>query len=165
MNEQHENKITLPGGEFELCINGNPAAYSARQNTELGYYGDNDTLRKPDGMYEVWLNAADFKKGDVITARILGVPLEPDSSDECTINLNGVKDGVTYGLGTVDLMWEPAAQQLFATDIIDGGGKLTFNGSLQDYPYFPRDYRFKCIVAWINGCGNAEYDIISYCTC
>ncbi|MBR4385952.1 MAG: tetratricopeptide repeat protein [Treponema sp.] len=165
MNEQVENKITLPVGEFELRINGNPATYSAKQNTELGYYGDNDTLHKPDGMYEICLDAADFKKGDVITAKILGVPLEPDTSDECTINLNGVKDGITYGLGTVDLMWEPAEQQLFATDIIDGGFKLTFNGSLQDYPCFPKDYRLKFIVAWINGDGEAEYDVISYCTC
>ena len=157
--------LVIPSAEFELCINGKPLPYIAKQNIEMGYYFDNDTFRQPDEMYEIWLNAADFKNGDVVTGKIIGVPLNPDTTDECTINLLGVKDGISYGLGTVDLNWEPTERQLFTTDIIDGGFKLTFNGDLTDYPFFTKDYKFKFIVAWINGDGEEEYEIISFCTC
>ena len=83
--------LIIPSAEFELCINGKPLPYIAKQNIEMGYYFDNDTFRQLDKMYEIWLNAADFKKGDVVTGKIIGVPLNPDTTDECTINLLGVK--------------------------------------------------------------------------
>ena len=160
-----KKSLVLPGGEFLLTINGKPSAFAAQKNTELGFYGDDDELRKPDGLYKISFDASAFKKGDVIIAKISGVHLGPDTSDECTINLCGVKEDVTYGLGTVDLMWEPKSHQLFSTDIIDGGFKLTFNGTLRDYPYFPKHYRFFFVVAWLKGAGKEEYDVVSYCTC
>ena len=160
-----KSALVLPGGEFLLTINGKPSAFAAQKNTELGFYGDDDEFRKPDGLYKISFDASAFKKGDVIIAKISGVHLGPDTSDECTINLCGVKEDTTYGLGTVDLMWEPKSHQLFSTDIIDGGFKLTFNGTLSDYPYFPKDYRFFFLVAWLKGAGKEEYDVVSYCTC
>jgi hypothetical protein len=41
----------------------------------MGYYFDNDTFRKLNKMYEIWLNAANFKKGDVVTGKIIKVLL------------------------------------------------------------------------------------------
>ena len=160
-----KSALVLPGGEFLLTINGKPSTFAAQKNTELVFYGDDDELRKPDGLYKISFDASAFKKGDVIIAKISGVHLGPDTSDECTINLCGVKEDTTYGLGTVDLMWEPKSHQLFSTDIIDGGFKLTFNGTLSDYPYFPKNYRFFFVVAWLKGAGKEEYDVVSYCTC
>ena len=157
--------IECPGGRFELLINGEVSSFVPVHVTDFGIDDEDGTLCCPDEMYNIWLSAADFKKGDVIVGRMVDIPISSDTTDERTINMIGVKDGITYGLGTIDLTWEPADWKLIITDVIEDGFKLTFKGGLKDYPRFKADYRFFFIVAWMKGDGDKEYDVISYCTC
>ena len=162
---KESNMIDLPGGRFELSINGELASFTPEKATDFGMYNEDGTESYPDEMYFVRLAAADFKKGDVVVGRMVDIPMALDDTDERTINMNGVKDGFTYGLGTVDLTFEPKEWMLFDTEVIENGFKLTFNGSLKEYPKFKEDYTFYFVVAWMRGVGDREKEIISFCTC
>ena len=163
---EFHNSINLPPGKFDLLVNGKPVGFKAERVTDIGIYREDGTRRDPDAMYNAWLGISGLKKGDVVTGRIKGAPMELDGGDERTINMVGKKDGITYGFGTVDFFgYEKAGGMLFETKAIESGFELVFNGDPSDYPHIPSGYKILFQIAWIEGEGEEEYNVVSFCTC
>ena len=162
---QATNNMLLPIGRFELCLNGKPLCFTPEHVKDFGFYLENGKRRDPDEMYNIWLPISKFKKGDVITAKIIGAPMWLDAGDERMLNMIGQKDGVTYGLGAVDLYdYEPEGLIPFYTCFTNNGFEITFKGNPAEYTYLSPDYRILFQITWVTGTGDDEYNTIWYCT-
>lgn len=157
--------IPLPGGRFELLVNGRSVAYTAERLAGRGPFLDDGTQREPDGLFEVRVKTEGLLKGDSVTGRLVGIGMKGDGGGERTANMVGTKGGFTYGLGTIDLNFEPPEWRWLDTAPVDGGFEVRLAEDPPKGAAFPTLREIPFLVAWTAGEDGGAYDVVSFCTC
>lgn len=187
------NALITPVGEFSLFVNGIEQIFTATKR-DMAYYPDAGELPadtgseaakagelpadigseavgiRPEALFRVELPLAELHRGDVIVGRICGAGMEPDGGDEHTMNMIGVRDGYTYGLGTVDDCElnrenEDPSVPFHLNRVLEDGFEITIIGEPQNYSASNSIDRIFFDVAWIGGTGDIEWSVISFVTC
>lgn len=166
--------LPTPVGNFKVFVNNRPVVFTATVNREPGLYGGGGTDEpdRPDGLFHVVLDMSELNKDDVILGRIVGARMKGDGGDEHTMNMVGINDRYTFGLGTVDdADWFDEADSgkkavpFHLNGLLDDGFELVMEENPEEYPMDKEYCRIFFDIAWKAGTDDRAWNVISYVTC
>lgn len=166
-----QNELRTPFGKINMYKNGQRIKFKVEQFS-YGMYLNDNTLKRPQGLYKLYPNMEELDKGDIITCEFDNGNLQGDSGDEFMMNIVGVYQGYTIGMGAPDsqdiedhyiqqekvLPYETwgSTGKGFEIHIIDTPKNYSCENSFQKLCF---------VVAWEPGTTDETWELVSFVTC
>lgn len=164
-------KMDLPVGAVYVYQNGIPIYFQAEAITN-GMRLDDGTYRKPEGLYRITVDMNLLQAGDVLVCELTCGHMESDGGDEHTLNMVGIIENYTVGMGTYDTEdineccsedhhWRMPYDS-FATA---RGYGARFIDNPQEYKGPKEFWQLYFDIAWEPGVTEEAWNLVSFVTC
>ncbi len=164
-------ELKSPFGTVNMYKNSQQINFEVEQFS-YGIYLNDNTLKKPQGLYKLYPNMEELESGDIIICEFDRGHLQGDGGDEFMMNIVGTYQGYTIGMGAPDsqdieehytlkervLPYETwgSTERGFEIHIIDAPEKYLCEKEFQKLCF---------VVAWEPGTTDEAWELISFVTC
>lgn len=170
-SDMWQKELKTPVGRVHIYKNGQKMYFQARY-FDYGMYLNDNTLKKPQGIYKLYPDIENLEKGDTILCEFEQGYLWPDGGDEFMLNIVGTVQGYTIGMGAPDSRdienHYPQKERILPYET-RGNTEKGFEIHIIDTPKgYPLEAPFQelCfVVAWEPGTTSEARNLISFVTC
>ena len=170
MNKQ-QNELRTPFGTINMYKNGQRINFEVEQSS-CGMYLNDDTLKKPQGIYELYPNVEELTKGDIIICEFDRGHLQEDGGDEFMLNIVGTYQEYTIGMGAPDSQnieeHHPQKERVLPYETrgkTERGFEIHIIDNPKGYSYENDFHKLRFVVAWEPGTTGEARELISFVTC
>ena len=166
-----QKELETPFGKIYMYKNGKRINFEV-EYYDYGMYLNNNTIRKPQGIYKLYPNMEELAKGDIIICEFDQGHLQYDGGDEFMLNIVGTCQGYTVGMGVPDsddIERHDSQRKRVLPYETKGKTESGFEIHILDDPKgysCENDFqKLHFVVAWEPGTADEDWNLISFVTC
>lgn len=166
-----QKELETPFGKVCIYKNGKKMNFAA-EYFDHGMYLNDNTLKKPQGIYKLYPDTTETAKDDIIICEFNNGHLQRDGGDEYMLNAVGTFQGYTIGMGALDshdiMAHYKQRKRVLPYETLgntERGFEIRITDTHEDN-LFEKDIRtLYFVVAWEQGTTDEAYELISFVTC
>lgn len=166
-----QKELETPFGKIYMYKNGQKINFEV-EYFDYGMYLNDDTLKRPQGIYKLHPNIEELIKGDIIICEFDQGVLQNDGGDEFMLNIVGTFRGYTIGMGAPDSQ-DIEEHYIQRERVLPyetwGNTERGFEIHILDTPKkysCEKEYeKLRFVVAWEPEITDEAWELISFVTC